>query len=92
MAASPPFKVYRNGEYVASCHYPVDAAAICGMTAGTEVRHGHSFLVFREPEHDGNCPGWAAGESWDKAAALMEHFVCNRERFTVERANGLFPN
>lgn len=73
MAASPPIKIYRNGLFVAACHYPEDAAAICGMSEGTEARWGHekSKTIFREPEHGGGCPDWAACNSWDMAAEIM---------------------
>jgi hypothetical protein len=69
MAKSPPFKVYRNGEYVAACWHAEDAAAIAGMSAGTQVRWGHSKVVFTEPASEE--AGVKAADSWDAAANLI---------------------
>jgi len=66
MAKSPPIKIYRNNEYVACCKYFEDAAAIAGMTKGTEVRYGHKNVIFVE----GNESVWAS-DSWDGAAEIM---------------------
>ena len=64
---SPIYKIFRRGEYVASCKYPEDAAAICGMTKGTEVKLGHSGpILFREGSES-----ISAAESWDEAAKIM---------------------
>lgn len=41
MAASPRWKVYRDGKYVASCKDIVDAITIV-QTHGDELRDGHS--------------------------------------------------
>lgn len=72
MAASPEFKVYRNGEYVAACKYAEDAAAIAGMYTGTEVRYGHRAKdrIFLEGSEEVN-----AADSWDGAAAIMHQRV-----------------
>lgn len=51
MAASPMWKVFNSaGEYVASCKYAEDAAAIVGAYGGGEIRVGHSKrqTVWRE--------------------------------------------
>lgn len=65
MAATPPWKVYRDGEYVAACKYAEDAAALVAMSGGI-IEHGHSLVVWREGEED-----FSAGESYDEAAELM---------------------
>lgn len=72
MAATPKWKVYRNGEYVAACKYAEDAAALVAVSGGV-VKHGHSLVVWREGEED-----FAAGESYDAAAELMEKRRYNR--------------
>ena len=67
MARTPDLKIYRNGEYVASCKYEEDAAAICGMTTGTQVRMGHGGpIIFTEGKER-----VLAGDSWDEAAEVM---------------------
>jgi hypothetical protein len=40
-AGPSDIKVYRNGEYVASCHYFEDAAALAGMTVSCFVSAHH---------------------------------------------------
>lgn len=66
MAASPQFKVYRDGEYVAACKYAEDAAAVIAATGSGEVRHGHRVVVWREGRE-----GFPAGDSFDRAAQVM---------------------
>ena len=66
MRATANYKIYRNGEFVASCKQAEDAAAICGMTTGTVVKFRHRQIIYREYE---DAP--LAGDSWDAAAALM---------------------
>lgn len=66
MAATPEWKVYRNGEYVAACKYAEDAAALVSMAGGI-VKHGHSLIVWREGSEK-----FSAGESYDGAARIME--------------------
>jgi hypothetical protein len=72
MAASPFWKVFSpSGEYIASCKYAEDAAAIVGSYGGGEIRVGHSkkLTVWREGmEEEGT-----ATDSYDTVAA-----VCNR--------------
>ena len=63
MARAPRFKVYRNGEYVASCKDIEDAAAIAAMGGiGVTIRDGHSFVVW-ENDRDGD-----PGDSFDHVA------------------------
>ena len=73
MAQSPVFKVFRNGEYVASCKYPEDAAAICGMGGDCCVKYGHKGPVIYHHKNDNEI----AGNSWDDAADLMVARVDN---------------
>jgi hypothetical protein len=64
MASSPQLKVYRNGEYVASCKYAEDAAAIVGLS-GT-IRIGHNKIIW----HEGN-ESQPASESYDFVAETI---------------------
>jgi hypothetical protein len=59
MAAAPFGKVYRLGEYVASCKYPEDPAALVTCMGG-EIRAGHSRVVWTEGKEE-----FSAGESYD---------------------------
>lgn len=65
MAASPQFKVYRDGEYVAACKYAEDAAMLVAGATGV-VKHGHRLVVWREGSEE-----FGAGASYDEAAAIM---------------------
>ncbi len=65
MASSPPFKVYRNGEYVASCKFAEDAAAIVGMSGG-QIKLHHKQILF-----DSAKDSIDAGDSWDAVASLV---------------------
>jgi len=79
MAASPLWKVFNpSGEYVASCKYAEDAAAIVGSYSGGEIRAGHSksLTVWREGFEDAG----TATDSYDTVAT-----VCN-ERLQAIRA------
>jgi hypothetical protein len=70
MGASPKWKVYRGTEYVASCKYIEDAAAICAMSGdGATIRNGHTVIVWREGI-DGS-----AGDSYD---AVVDHVYESR--------------
>lgn len=69
MAAAPPIKIHRGGEYVASCKYFEDAAAIAGMTPGTIVKW-HRWTIWREGEES-----ISAADSWDEAAQIMRDRV-----------------
>jgi hypothetical protein len=66
MAASPAFKVYRDGEYIASCKHPEDAAMIIAGTGSGQVKHRHGKLLWDEGQEE-----IAAGESYDRAAKIM---------------------
>ena len=65
MAATPKWKIYRDGEYVAACKYAEDAAALVAMSGGV-VKRGHSLIVWREGHEE-----FEAGESYDRAAEIM---------------------
>ena len=68
MAASPPYKVFRDGEYVASVKYLEDAAAIVGMSGeGGVVKYGHNKVIWTEGSEE-----LEASESYDGAAAIMQ--------------------
>ncbi len=67
MASSPIYKVYRDGEYVASCKHTEDAAAICGM-GGEKVM---VKLNHRKVIYDHSKDNEIASDSWDEAAEIM---------------------
>lgn len=77
MAASPDWKVYRDKEYVASCKYPEDAAAIVAAMSGS-VRYTHAREVFAQTDENQAL----AADSYDEAADIMR---ANRDR--VQREN-----
>lgn len=73
MAARPPmpprFKIYKSdGEYIASCKYPEDAAAIVALNGeGTTIRDGHpGRILWFEGRED-----QPATESWDFVATTV---------------------
>lgn len=71
MASSPPYKVFRNGEYVASVKYLEDAAALCSVSGkGSVVKLGHSKVIWTEGEEEID-----AGDSYDEAADIMQRRV-----------------
>lgn len=75
MAASPDFKIYRDGEYVASCKYAEDAACLAGMSEGTVVKYRHRQVIWREGVED-----FFASESWDGAAEVMSSRLPQRQQ------------
>lgn len=68
MAASPRWKVYRNGEYVASCKYVEDAASLIGMSNCGDIRDGRDSLkvVWREGRE-----AFSAADSYDEVARIV---------------------
>ncbi len=70
MAATPPIKVYRNGEYVASTKYFEDAAALAGMSKGTVVKWLGTKVIWVEGKEEA-----FAADSWDDAAEIMRQRV-----------------
>lgn len=65
MAASPRFKVYKGSEYIASCKYADDAAALCRADIYT-IRDGHTRIVWDEGNEE-----FSAGESYDGVAEVV---------------------
>jgi hypothetical protein len=66
MAASPQFKVYRNGEYIAAVKYAEDAAVLAAMGGDVVVKYAHRKVVWREGSEE-----FPAAESYDRAANIM---------------------
>jgi hypothetical protein len=68
MAATPRWKVYRDGKYVASCKYVEDAAALIGMSNCGDIRDGRDSLkvVWREGRE-----AFSAAESYDEVARIV---------------------
>lgn len=85
MAATPQWKVYRAGEYVAACKYAEDAACLVSMAGGV-VKHGHSLIVWREGSEE-----FSAGESYDRAAQIMESRRYESYRVAYESVHGKLP-
>ncbi len=71
MAASPEWKVYRavassGSEYVASCKYAEDAAALVAVLGdGATIRYRHKLIVWTEGEEN-----VSAGDSYDAVATI----------------------
>ena len=70
MAASPPYKVFNpQGEYVASCKYGEDAAAVVSCYGdGAKIRHRDR--MGRVLWHEG-AESFPAAESYDMVAATI---------------------
>ena len=70
MAATPRWKVYRDGVYVASCKYAEDAAAIIGMSNCGDIRDGRNALkiVWREGRE-----AFSAADSYDQVAKVVHN-------------------
>jgi len=73
MAGAPQFKVYTpEGEYVAACKLPEDAAAVVAAYGpGATIRNGHrkKDVVYTEGV-DGD-----AGDSYDEVARIVHERV-----------------
>lgn len=75
MSNSPVWKVYRDGEFVGSCKYPEDAAALVSLGGEKAmVKYDHSLIVWREGQEE-----FSADESYDSAAAVMRDRVKTRK-------------
>jgi hypothetical protein len=85
MAATPEWKVYRAGEYIAACKYAEDAAALVSMAGGL-VKHGHSLIVWREGSEE-----FSAGESYDGAARIMERRRYDNYAAAYVKMHGSLP-
>ena len=78
MAAAPRWKVYSSdGEYLASCKYPLHAAMIVGAHSDGTVRDGHRAkdIVWNEGAEE-----FPASESWDSAEAVILRRAQSRRR------------
>jgi len=84
MAATPKFKIYRDGEYIGCTKFAEDAAALVGLYGNGIVKYEHSFIVWREGQEE-----IEAGESYDRAAAIMNERLAARHRAHFERAYGV---
>lgn len=80
MAASPPIKVYREGEYVASCKYFEDAAALAGTTTGTVVKWQGAKVIWVEGKE-----AIDACDSWDQAADIMQKRVAELNKAAYDK-------
>ena len=74
MASSPMYKVYKSdGTYIAACKYLEDAAMLVSSHGeGSTVRYGHRFIIWNEGQE-----GFAAADSFDKAAMIMAERIIN---------------
>lgn len=68
MAATPKYKVFNpSGEYVASCKYAADAAAIVAAYGdGAKIKLGHAQVLWVEGEE-----AIEAGDSYDEVASIV---------------------
>jgi hypothetical protein len=69
-----PFKVYFNGELIATTKYGAEAAAVVGMRGRGGVVLYDGWIIFREGYEDP-----LAADSWDLAEALMDERIKKRE-------------
>jgi hypothetical protein len=65
MAASPKYKVYCDGIYIASCKDVYDALAIIEMRGAGSIKVHHNKLVY-----DFDIDGSPIDPSWDASAKL----------------------
>jgi diadenosine tetraphosphate (Ap4A) HIT family hydrolase len=79
---SPEWKVYRDGDYVAGCKYPADAAVLVGL-AGGQVRFGHSLVVWNEGKE-----AFSAFHSSTRAADVMQERRVAKISKSYDRAYG----
>ena len=94
MAGSPLWKVYIGKEYVASCKYVEDAAAILALHGGgsageNTIRHGHgaaSDAVYADGV-DG-----VASESFDEVAAFVYNRQAARDKEWMRKYGGRSPH
>jgi hypothetical protein len=72
---APKWKVYLGAEFIASCRYPEDAAAlVAAHRDGGYVYYNHDLCVWQEGKEE-----FWAGENYDRAADIMRQRV-KRER------------
>lgn len=82
MAASPQFKIYRGGEYVASVKYLEDAAAIVSVSGGV-VKYQHKYTLWTEGSEE-----FSAGDSFDGAAEVMRDRLKQLNKTQYEKIYG----
>lgn len=86
MAATPEWKVYRDGQYVAACKHAEDAAVLVAASGGV-VKHGHSVVVWQEGKEE-----FGAGDSYDRAAYVMERRRYAHFAEAYKKAHGKLPD
>jgi hypothetical protein len=84
------YKVYdHQGEHIASCKHPVEAAVLVGVQPdGATVRAEHNLVVWIEGSE-----GWGAGDSYDQTADIIlqrEHLGKMHRQVLIE--TGRHPN
>lgn len=86
MAASPKWKVYRDGKYIGCVKHAEDAAALVSLSGGM-VKLGHGLVVWREGAEE-----FSAGESYDGAAQIMHdrETEANRKGYDAIHGAGAF--
>ena len=85
MANSPLWKIYSGEkEYVASCKYAEDAAALVALYGnGATVRYHHSTVVWSEGSES-----QSAAESYSSAALVMHDRIKAKMRSTYDKQYG----
>ena len=80
MAATPAFKVYVRGEYIASCKHAEDAAVVLAANGdpGGMIRYAHGLVLWREGR-DGS-----AADSYDDVARLVHRRIDAMRRVLVD--------
>ena len=90
MAASPEYKLFTNRsyagrpEYVASCKYLEDAAALVAFLGeGSTIRWGHSVVLWTEGRED-----FPAGESYDRVRDVCAKRMAEHSAKTYDKSHG----
>ena len=75
MAASPPYKIYLKGEYIASAINPFFASMLIAALDDGEIRYGHSkqSTVWREGQEE-----IQANESYDRVAEIIHQRLADK--------------
>jgi len=85
MAGAPRYKVYTaDGEYVATCKFAEDAAAVVASYEGGTIRDGHRKVVWHEGDESDT-----AGNSYDAVAQTIYRRVGVRS--SVDPRPGIQP-
>ncbi|MGI9306586.1 MAG: hypothetical protein ACR2P5_04700 [Gammaproteobacteria bacterium] len=83
MAASPKFKVYVHGKYIAACKHPEDAAAIIAAYGQGQIRLDHRHVLFEQGKDEPD-----ATDSYDAVATLALKRCHEIDRETFIKAHG----